>query len=198
LSAALGTNSTLISDGQIWSIPLGIPYLTVSPVAIGEVTTCHWSQADWYTAPMRSGRLLIGQLYNLPLLSQWMLNGSFTEGWAVLGDLNVLGDGNQAVIQALSEAGSLLKEEPCILISLRWRTEKADDLSSYRSSGLLLWRIWLGKRHLGDPRPLSGFRPIDRITAMVSERSDWVHIPSTRLELPIPVFSTRKQLEKRC
>jgi len=50
--------------------------------------------------------------------------------------LNVLDDGNQAVIQALSEAGSLLKEEPYVhKYPYDWRA-KADDLSSW-SSGLL-------------------------------------------------------------
>jgi len=52
-------------------------------------------------------------------------------GWAVCG-LDVLDDGNQAVIQALSEAGSLLKEEPYVhKYPYDWRT--ADDLSGCRA-----------------------------------------------------------------
>jgi len=102
--------------------------------------------------------------------------------------LEMLDDGNQAVIQALSEAGSLLKEEPYVHKYPTIGVRKADDLSSYgavvcsvegfREEALLAIASvkWI---------PASGE---NRITAMVSERSDWCISSSTQLGVPIPVF----------
>jgi len=62
------------------------------------------------------------------------------ESWAVCGD--VLGDGNQAVIQALSEAGSLLKEEPYVHKYPTIGVRKSRRSIELRSSGLLRGGFW--------------------------------------------------------
>jgi len=99
------------------------------------------------------------------------------------------GDGNQAVIQALSEAGSLLKEEPYVhKYPYDWRTKNRRSIEL--RAVVLLWRFreeallaiasvkWI---------PAQGE---NRITAMVSERSDWCISVNAAGR---PPFSTRQE-----
>jgi len=101
--------------------------------------------------------------------------------------------GNQAVIQALSEAGSLLKEEPYVHKYPTIGVRKADDLSSY---GAVVCPVRdLGRSALAIAS-VSGFPP--KVKPHYSNGVGafrLVHIPSTQRR-PLP-FSTRKQL-KRC
>jgi len=88
----------------------------------GDYVTTESGTGLVHTAPGHGQEdYLVGQRYNLPLLSggcRWQLYRR------AAGGLNA-GDGNQAVIQALSEAGSLLKEEPYVhKYPYDWRTKK--------------------------------------------------------------------------
>lgn len=68
---------------------------------------------------------LVGQRYGLPILSPVDADGNFTQEAGQFAGLNVLGDGNAAVIEALAKAGSLLKEEPYVhKYPYDWRTKK--------------------------------------------------------------------------
>jgi len=119
-----------------------------------------------------------------------MQMATLQESWAVCG-LDVLGDGNQAVIQALrswvfAEGGTLRPQ-----VSLRLAYEKADDrateqwfasVEGFREEALLA---------IASVKWIQGE---NRITAMVSERSDWCISRQRSWGVPFP-FSTRKQLE---
>ncbi|HEY9896311.1 MAG TPA: class I tRNA ligase family protein, partial [Candidatus Sericytochromatia bacterium] len=68
---------------------------------------------------------LVGQRYGLPILAPVDDDGNFTDEAGPFAGLNVLGDGNTAVIAALQEAQSLLKEEPYVhKYPYDWRTKK--------------------------------------------------------------------------
>lgn len=54
---------------------------------------------------------LTGQKYGLPMLSPVDDNGDFTDEAGKFAGLNVLGDGNRAVVEALEDNRALLMEE---------------------------------------------------------------------------------------
>lgn len=85
-----------------------------SPVVIGgDYITTETGTGLVHTAPGHGQEdYITGQKYGLPLLSPVDDDGNYTEEAGKYAGLNVLGDGNLAMVEALDENDSLLMEEP--------------------------------------------------------------------------------------
>ena len=147
-----------------------------SPILIGgEYVTTESGTGLVHTAPGHGQEdYIVGQRYGLPILAPVDENGNFTEEAGKFVGLNVLGEGNTAVIAALTEAGSLLKMEPYAhKYPYDWRTKKPTifrateqwfaSVAGFRDEALkaIASVQWI---------PPQGE---NRITPMVSDRADW-------------------------
>ncbi|MBW4589273.1 isoleucine--tRNA ligase [Aetokthonos hydrillicola Thurmond2011] len=162
-----------------------------SPVVIGgDYVTTESGTGLVHTAPGHGQEdYMVGQRYGLPILSPVDDNGNFTEEAGQFSGLNVLGDGNQAVIDALLSAGSLLKEEPYVhKYPYDWRTKKP---TIFRAT-----EQWFASVEGFRDEALKAIASVkwippqgeNRITPMVAERSDWCISRQRIWGVPIPVF----------
>ena len=162
-----------------------------SPIVIGgDYVTTESGTGLVHTAPGHGqDDFIVGQRYGLPVLCPVDEGGYMTKEAGPFEGLNVLKDANAAVITALTEAKSLLKQEAYgHRYPYDWRTKKP---TIFRAT-----EQWFASVEGFRERAMQAISQVqwipaqgeNRITAMVGDRSDWCISRQRTWGVPIPAF----------
>ena len=162
-----------------------------SPIVIGgDYITTESGTGLVHTAPGHGQEdFQVGQRYGLNVLCPVDERGDMTAEAGPFAGMNVLKDANTAIIEALEEAGSLLKQEAYAhKYPYDWRTKKP---TIFRAT-----EQWFASVEGFRDEALKAIRDVtwipaqgeNRITPMVGDRSDWCISRQRTWGVPIPVF----------